>query len=86
MQHLTFGPYLRALRMSAGLTQVALVDAVEDGWSITQTAVSAWESDSRVPTIGQLYQLAEALGWTPGEVRRALRLAAQVEGQRRAGS
>lgn len=83
--HDTFGDYLRAARMSACLTQTALVAAAPAGWSISQTAVSAWEANARVPTVGQIAQLAEVLGWTPGELRRAVVLAAALEGERREG-
>lgn len=81
----TFGQYLRAIRMCAQMSQTALVAACDPGWSITQTAVSAWEAGTRIPTVGQIAQLAEALGWTPGELRRAVVLAAEAEGQRREG-
>ena len=37
----TFGKYLRACRMTAGLSQIRLVELAPDGWSVSQTAVSA---------------------------------------------
>ena len=80
----TFGEYLKAARMAQGLSQVALVGLAPEGWSVSQTAVSAWERDERIPTVGQLAQLAEMLGWTPGELRRAVSLVAANEASRRA--
>ena len=79
----TFGEYLKAARMAQGLSQVALVDLAPAGWSVSQTAVSAWERDERIPTVGQLAQLSEMLGWTPGELRRAVSLVAANEASRR---
>jgi transcriptional regulator with XRE-family HTH domain len=80
----TFGKYLRACRMTAGLSQIRLVELAPDGWSVSQTAVSAWERDERIPTVGQLAALADLLGWTPGELRRAVSLVAANEASRRA--
>ncbi len=61
---MTIGESIRAHRQAAGLTQEDLADVI----SMTQTAVSYWETGKRQPGADDLVCIARALGCTVAEL------------------
>lgn len=57
---MSIGENIRNLRVSRGLTQAQLGDAV----GVSDKAVSTWESGKREPRIGVIEKLAEFFGVT----------------------
>ena len=55
---------LRRLREAAGLTQVELSAMV----GVTQTALSAWELGTAMPSVNNLLRLCAALDTSPAEL------------------
>lgn len=58
------GPFLLRYRTKNGMTQTELAKKL----SISQNAVSQYESGARTPTVKRLSQIAAALGCTVDEI------------------
>lgn len=58
------GAKIRQLRERLGMTQKQLADAL----GLSQVAICLWETGENVPTIQNLYRLADILGCEPGEL------------------
>lgn len=58
------GAKIRQLRERRGMTQKQLADAL----GLSQVAICLWETGENVPTIQNLYRLADILGCEPGEL------------------
>lgn len=58
------GAKIRQLREQRGMTQKQLADAL----GLSQVAICLWETGENVPTIQNLYRLADILGCEPGEL------------------
>lgn len=52
------GARIRRLREQLGMTQKQLADAL----GLNQSAIALWESGKTVPTLQNLYRLADILG------------------------
>lgn len=52
------GARIRRLREQRGMTQKQLADAL----GLNQSAIALWESGKTVPTLQNLYRLADILG------------------------
>lgn len=60
----TPGPRFRDLRIRDGLTQAQVAEILGKG----QVYISQVESGTRVPSLGWLFKVAEAMGWDPHEL------------------
>lgn len=58
------GPYLLQYRMKNGLTQTDLAKKL----SVSQNAISQYESGARTPTVKRLAQIAATLGCAVDEI------------------
>lgn len=58
------GARIRRLREQLGMTQKQLADAL----GLNQSAIALWESGKTVPTIQNLYRLADILGCKPRDL------------------